>query len=154
MSNRLYRKLHEMLLKQKNSLNVNTLICIVFDYYLIESNNFTYIRLVGGRGPYEGRVEVNYGQWGTVCQDRFDINDANVVCRELGYPRAIQYYRRAHYGQGNGIIWLDDLSCTGTETSLYNCSHNGVNIHNCRHTQDVGVVCQGKANFIHKHAFH
>ena len=112
-------------------------------YYLIESNDFTYmyIRLVGGRGPYEGRVEVYYGQWGTVCNDYFDINDANVVCRELGYPGAVRY--RSYFGQGSGPIWLDNLACTGTETSLYNCSHNGVGNHDCEHYEDVGVVCQG-----------
>ena len=123
---------------------MNTLICIIFNYYLLESKNFTYIRLVGGRGPYEGRVEVYYGQWGTVCQNHFDIKEANVVCRELGYPRAVRSRRSAYFGQGSGPIWLDSLRCMGTETSLYNCRHYGVGFHNCRHYQDVGVVCQGK----------
>ena len=109
-------------------------------YYLIESNNFTFIRLIGGRGPSEGHVEVYYGHWGTVCDDWFDINDASVVCRELGYPGALQY---AYFGRGSGPIWLDNLACTGTETSLYNCSHNGVGNHDCGHYEDVGVVCQG-----------
>ena len=107
-----------------------------------ERNNFTYIRLIGGHRPYEGRVEVYYGQWGTVCDDYFDINDANVVCRELGYPGAAQY---RHFGRSSGPIWLDDLACTGTETSLHYCSHNGVGNHDCGHHQDVGVVCSGKA---------
>ena len=75
-----------------------------------------------------------------MCDDIFDINDANVVCRELGYPGALQY---AYFGQGSGPIWLDNLACTGTETSLYNCSHNGVGNHDCGHYKDVGVVCQG-----------
>ena len=116
-------------------------------YYLIESNNFTYIHLVGDYGPHEGRVEVYYGQWGTVCDEYFDIKDANVVCRELGYPRAVRYYGGAHYGQGSGPIWLDNLNCTGTESSLHYCSHSGVGNRNCRHAKDVGVVCQGKAYF-------
>ena len=114
----------------------------------IESNNFTYIRLVGGRGPYEGRVEVYYGHWGTVCHDYFDINDAHVVCKELGYPEAVRYYRSSYFGQGSGPIWLDDLACMGTETSLHYCSHNGVGNHDCVHHKDVGVVCSGKAFFV------
>ena len=38
---------------------------------------------------------------------------------------------------------LDDLGCAGTETSLFDCPHSGVNIHNCGHTEDAGVSCTG-----------
>lgn len=36
---------------------------------------------------------------------------------------------------------LDNLACTGTETRLIDCPHNGLNIHNCVHSQDIGVRC-------------
>ena len=113
--------------------------------YSIEADNFTFIRLVGGSGPYEGRVEVYYGHWGTVCGDYyFDIDEANVVCEELGYQGATRYYTYAYFGQGSGPIWLAHLACTGNETSLHYCSHDGIgNIHYCDHYDDVGVVCQG-----------
>lgn len=46
------------------------------------------MRLIGGTGPYEGTVELNLnGVWGSVCDDHFDINDANIICRMAGYPR-------------------------------------------------------------------
>ena len=78
-----------------------------------------------------------------MCDDGFDETDADVVCRELGYPGAIGYLCCAAYGQGNGSIWLDGVVCTGTEASLYNCSHNGFGVHNCLHDEDVGVACRG-----------
>ena len=44
------------------------------------------VRLVGGNGSHEGRLELNYnGVWGTVCDDRFSNEAATVVCRSLGF---------------------------------------------------------------------
>ena len=80
-----------------------------------------------------------------MCDDLFDTVDANVVCRQLGYRGVIRYHHRAHFGHGNGPIWLDNVACTGTETSLHNCPHNGIGIHDCSHSEDVGVSCQGIA---------
>jgi len=99
------------------------------------------IRLVNG-GPNYGRVEVNHnGQWGTVCDDRWDINDADVVCRQLGLSRAVSAPHRALYGQGSDPVWLDNVNCTGGEASLFECAHNGWGVHNCGHGEDAGVVC-------------
>lgn len=47
----------------------------------------------------------------------------------------------ASYGQGVGSIWLDDLQCSGTESSLFACNHPTVGVHNCGHNEDAGVVC-------------
>ena len=44
------------------------------------------VRLVGGYSSYEGRVEVCINQaWGTVCDNSWNSNDANVVCGQLGF---------------------------------------------------------------------
>jgi hypothetical protein len=90
-----------------------------------------------------GRVEVyhpSYG-WGTVCDDGWDMNDANVVCRQLGYNTAVAAYQSAHYGQGSGQILLDDLSCTGSESYLWDCPRSNWATHNCDHSEDASVKC-------------
>lgn len=107
------------------------------------------IRLVGGSSDDEGRVEIFYGEWGTVCDDFWDLDDATVVCRQLGFLRAVFAFRTSQFGQGTGPIWLDNIHCTGTETRLDQCPHNGIGIHNCIHFEDAGVRCT--SNFISLH---
>jgi len=100
------------------------------------------VRLVNGGASY-GRVEVYYsGAWGTVCDDSWDINDANVVCRQLGFSRASGAPHHAKYGQGSGTIWMDDVSCQGDEASLLHCTHNGMGNENCSHSEDASVECE------------
>eukprot|EP00058_Branchiostoma_floridae_P016425 XP_002601913.1 hypothetical protein BRAFLDRAFT_86397 [Branchiostoma floridae] len=100
------------------------------------------IELEDGSLPHEGRVEVEYDwSWGTVCDDGFDMNDAHVICRQLGYKSAEEVRSQAAFGEGSGKIVLDDLACEGSETNIEDCSHNGWGIHDCQHSEDVGVVC-------------
>ena len=50
------------------------------------------IRLLGGNFSNQGRVEVYCNeQWGTICDNGFDSNDANAVCRQLGYSGYVSY---------------------------------------------------------------
>ncbi|XP_038061748.1 uncharacterized protein LOC119732362 [Patiria miniata] len=102
------------------------------------------IRLVNGGSSNEGRVEVLYqDEWGTVCDDGWDLNDANVVCRMLyGYPSASNAWSSAHFGQGSGRIMLDDVNCQGNESSLAECQHRGWLSHDCGHGEDAGVTCE------------
>ena len=105
---------------------------------------YTYVvRLVNGPTKYEGRVEVYHnGEWGTVCDDGWDLNDAQVVCNELGLGNAINATNRGFYGQGRGRIWLDNVECVGTEKSIVNCSHGGWGIlRSCYHSEDTGLKC-------------
>uniref|UniRef100_A0A667Z9F5 SRCR domain-containing protein n=1 Tax=Myripristis murdjan TaxID=586833 RepID=A0A667Z9F5_9TELE len=95
------------------------------------------VRIAGG--TQRGRVEVLHnGAWGTVCDDGFDRKDGRVICRMLHYQDVSDVFTAT---AGTGNIWLDDLRCTGTETSIFDCPHSGVGVHNCNHGEDAGVQC-------------
>lgn len=102
------------------------------------------VRLVNGTSQNEGRVEVYHnGRWGTVCDDGWNITNANVVCRQLGLPPASSAPGNARFGQGWGPIYMDDVRCYGWERSLAQCYFRGWGVHNCAHGEDAGVVCGG-----------
>ena len=81
------------------------------------------------------------GIWGTVCNDDWDIKDANVVCSQLGFVEAVQTPIPYVYGTGSGQIWLDNVNCVGNESSLAECDHNQWGTHDCSHFKDANVVC-------------
>ena len=82
------------------------------------------------------------GTWGTVCNDYWGISDATVVCRELGYSRALRAVTDGTFGGNYALdILLDNVFCNGDEVTVFDCPHNGVGVHNCRHYEDAGVRC-------------
>merc|ERR1711962_315500 len=128
------------------------------------------IRLLGlaGSKPMgsqkSGRLEVWHdGEWGTVCDDTFDDNDAVVVCRSLGFTGGAKYKSGASaYGfeyfddkaavnegelgwVGSGPIWLNNVKCVGTEQDFFQCPGVATNpnwgSHGCRHFEDVFMKC-------------
>lgn len=111
------------------------------------------LRLVDGTNQFEGRLELCYNEtWGTICDGLWNEQDANVACRQLGYqPTGAVPLSNAFFGQGSGIIWLDNLICLGDEERLLDCFFPGLlDIAFCRgHIDDAGLRCmEGEWNVV------
>ncbi|XP_030053424.1 deleted in malignant brain tumors 1 protein isoform X2 [Microcaecilia unicolor] len=100
------------------------------------------IRLVNGPNRCAGRVEVLQGnQWGTICDDDWDMDDARVVCRQLNCSLPLSALSSARFKEGTGPIWLDNVQCNGNESHLAQCKANAWGKHNCKHSEDAGIMC-------------
>lgn len=111
--------------------------------------NITYdVRLTGDSNRQNiGQIEVKiFDKWGRICGDRIGINEANVFCREAGFPLgAVEVKLNHDYQTGDGDqpnYVLDVLRCSGNETSLNDCESNGWDVHECRPEETVGVICK------------
>ncbi|KAL1139366.1 hypothetical protein AAG570_006350, partial [Ranatra chinensis] len=107
------------------------------------------LRLTGGGKPNEGMVEIKVlGEWGLICDDQFDLRDADVICRHIGFPLGASEQRKHSDFKTkitNGTkYFVDDLECRGNETRILECEHNGWGIHNCGPDEAAGVVCKVK----------
>ena len=111
---------------------------------------YVAVRLVGGgHVAYQGRVEMLFGGvWGTVCDlYSWDQQEADVVCRQLGYDGALAVLRGTPFGRGRGIQWMIDIKCTGNESSLLDC-RQATQLRYCNHYDDASVICTQPGNVI------
>ena len=83
------------------------------------------------------------GTWGTVCDDAWDLADADVVCRQLQCGWAMRVHGSAAFGRGSGPILRDEVGCEGHEEHLWDCP--AAPEHDCSHKEDAGVVCSGES---------
>ena len=110
------------------------------------------IRLAGsGSTRCSGRVEIYHNNaWGTVCDDTWGLEEAQVVCRQLDCGTAVSAPQNAYFDDGDGSIWLDDVTCLGSEDSLTDCQHTPFGQHDCSHSEDAGVICSGIHVYMNK----
>ena len=153
------------------SINVVTYTSsLVKDLQIYVGSKYGDLRLVQGTVSNPtfsaGRLEIFVnGEWGTICNDYFDLTDASVACKQLGYSGAIRFgssgnegyatiyimqcaclncIRHYRFNSGSGQIWLDDLHCTATDITLLSCRHREIGTHNCGHYEDIAVFCNSK----------
>ncbi|XP_069774018.1 scavenger receptor cysteine-rich domain-containing protein DMBT1-like [Narcine bancroftii] len=100
------------------------------------------LRLVGGSNSCSGRLEILWNnRSGTVCDDSWDLADADVVCRQLRCGPARWTPGAATIDNGHGDILLDEVKCTGSESLLSSCPSSQLGQHDCDHKEDVIVFC-------------
>ncbi|XP_068114973.1 deleted in malignant brain tumors 1 protein [Hyperolius riggenbachi] len=98
------------------------------------------LQLADGEHACAGRVEIYHrGAWQAVCDDAWNRANAEVVCRQAGCGSPL--LPLARYGHGDGAIILDDVSCSGREQVLWQCSHREYYVHDCGLLEHVGVIC-------------
>ena len=55
----------------------------------------------------------------------------------------------AFYGQGSGLIWLDQVRCQGYESRLFDCPSNSLGVEDCTHAEDASTFCStSETNFV------
>ncbi|XP_051748188.1 antigen WC1.1-like [Ctenopharyngodon idella] len=102
------------------------------------------LRLSGGEGRCSGRLEVYHNAvWGSVCDDLWDISDAQVVCRQLGCGAALRADGNSVFGAGEGVVWLNRVECRGNEIHLWDCPLSLKNHTDCSHKDHAGLTCTG-----------
>ncbi len=107
------------------------------------------LRLSGGEGRCSGRLEVYHNAvWGSVCDDQWDISDAQVVCRQLGCGAALRADGNSVFGAGEGVVWLNRVECRGNEIHLWDCPLSLKNHTDCSHKEHAGLTCAGHSNIL------
>ncbi|XP_035782425.1 lysyl oxidase homolog 2B-like [Anopheles albimanus] len=101
------------------------------------------LKLVGGRGDYEGNVEIFHaGKWGAICDDEWDASEAEVVCRQLGFPGPVRPTHTGYFGRAKRKFWMDNLYCGGKEQELGDCHFDGWGTNDCEASEAAGVICK------------
>lgn len=98
---------------------------------------------MGGRSFKDGLVQLYlFGHWGTVCGDSWDLEDAVVACRQLGYSTALTALTRTVFEDNGALVWPILSDCNGYEENLTQCGNRTVA--SCSSSNKAGVVCSSE----------
>ncbi len=78
--------------------------------------------------------------WGTICSDDWGIEEANVVCKELGYCHALHALGGGTYGTSDESLDVGTINCVGNESAILDCPHNH-DVSSCSEDNVASVVC-------------
>ena len=96
----------------------------------------------GGQDENEGRVEVfHQNSWRGICDDGWGPEEADTVCRQLGYASGSATEGGIYGPADNGLIWLDSVECSGDENKLAHCMFPDWDRWNCQPSETAGVKC-------------
>ncbi|XP_016406647.1 scavenger receptor cysteine-rich type 1 protein M130-like [Sinocyclocheilus rhinocerous] len=110
--------------------------------YQRQCTNHIPLRLIGEEGRCSGRLEVYHNAvWGSVCDDQWDISDAQVVCRQLGCGAALRTDGISAFGAGAGVVWMNKVECRGNEIHLWDCPLSLNNHTDCSRKKLVRLTC-------------
>uniref|UniRef100_A0A672IJB4 SRCR domain-containing protein n=1 Tax=Salarias fasciatus TaxID=181472 RepID=A0A672IJB4_SALFA len=104
------------------------------------------VRLLNGSSRCSGRLQVKTNPsdqtWSSVCEADLDLQDAQVVCRELscGAPSVLQ---GALYGDVQTPRWSPEFQCGGHESALLDCRSSGSARSSCSPGKAAGLTCSG-----------
>ncbi|XP_028275078.1 scavenger receptor cysteine-rich type 1 protein M130-like isoform X2 [Parambassis ranga] len=108
---------------------------------ILEMSCSDSVRLVEGTNMCSGRLEVKSDQsWSSVCEDDFNLQNAEVVCRELGCG-APSVFKGGLYGAAEAPVWMRRFQCGGHESALLDCGSSQSTENSCSAGKAVGLTC-------------
>ena len=99
------------------------------------------LRLTGGDSS-RGTVEFSLnGVWGTICDNEWNIVNADIACSMLGFKRALRALKGSSFGEGTSPVLLDNVRCETNQKSISRCTHDVTTRTRCGRGKDASVVC-------------
>ena len=118
------------------------------------------IQLTYGFKNSAGRIEFfdkYHNDYKQVCDRNWDLNDANVICHQLGYPGAIRATTRSYFTYQSDsstsqqiTAIFNNVDCTGVEESIFDCQDifgmplDISTLDSCPSQSSAGVICNGQ----------
>ena len=127
-------------------LNFNNGPIFQHNYYnfLVLSSDVLPVELTHGLSIDQGIVKVFYGGVnGLVCGDGWSLNNANVVCKQLGYSEAVKATATLISETDLEWYWIGDVECNGNEPALFDCPSSGFGNADCSSNAIAMVTCGG-----------